>query len=138
MPRYEPSYCPYCGTELVTEEAPAGYCGACDETVFQQPVTAVETLVVDGDAVLLQKRAAGRRPGTWGFPGGHVEAGEPPWAAAARELDEETGALAFCSPDDLPDDGGLFHPRYRERMRRVVDVADDLTGSPVNGTVDLR
>jgi len=29
--------------------------------------------------------------GHWGFPKGHLEAGEDPWGAALRELMEETG-----------------------------------------------
>lgn len=33
---------------------------------------------------------------TWEAPGGHVEAGETPLAAARRELFEETGALEFA------------------------------------------
>lgn len=44
-----------------------------------------------GDEVLLMKRAAGFSAGGWFLPGGHVEAGERPAAAASRELREETG-----------------------------------------------
>lgn len=32
---------------------------------------------------------------TWEIPGGHIEFGEDPKAAAKRELNEETGALKF-------------------------------------------
>ena len=32
---------------------------------------------------------------TWEIPGGHIEPGEKPMEAAARELHEETGAEAF-------------------------------------------
>lgn len=32
---------------------------------------------------------------TWEFPGGHIELGESPEVAGARELKEETGATSF-------------------------------------------
>lgn len=58
--------------------------------------------------VLLCRRSA---DGWWAMPGGHIEDGEDPAAAAIRELDEETGigvipgsvALLFVnrSPDIL-------------------------------------
>ena len=32
-------------------------------------------------------------PGTWGIPGGRVEAGENPYEAAERETEEELGSL---------------------------------------------
>ena len=44
----------------------------------------------DGRYLLgLRRGPLGR--GSWGFPGGHVEAGEDPLRCAARELHEETG-----------------------------------------------
>ncbi|HSG89882.1 MAG TPA: NUDIX domain-containing protein [Pseudomonadales bacterium] len=44
------------------------------------------------DRVLLLRRAGtGRADGCWAPPGGHLEAGERPRAAACRELEEETG-----------------------------------------------
>lgn len=94
MPRYPPSHCPYCGTALEDGDAPGGTCASCGEFTVQQPVVAVEVLVVDGEEVLLQQRATGRKTGRWGFPGGHVEPGEAPWSAAVRELEEETGLSA--------------------------------------------
>ncbi|MBA4179451.1 MAG: hypothetical protein C0506_02585 [Anaerolinea sp.] len=45
-----------------------------------------------GDEVLVMKRgAAGFAGGGWFIPGGHLEAGERPDEACARELFEETG-----------------------------------------------
>ena len=45
-----------------------------------------------GPEVLLLRRAAGGRcPGSWEAIHGHVETGEVPAAAAAREIEEETG-----------------------------------------------
>ena len=45
-----------------------------------------------GDEILVMKRgAAGFAGGGWFIPGGHLEAGERPDEACARELFEETG-----------------------------------------------
>jgi 8-oxo-dGTP pyrophosphatase MutT (NUDIX family) len=60
--------------------------------------------LVDGRGwVLLQERDEHPviDPEKWGFPGGHVEPGETPEAAAYRELEEETGLV-------VPP-GGLTH-----------------------------
>lgn len=46
-----------------------------------------------GDEILVMKRAAGFSAGGWFLPGGHVEPGERPAEAAARELAEEAGIL---------------------------------------------
>lgn len=54
----------------------------------------VTALVLHEGKVLLGKRLQGRAADTWGFPGGHVEVGEQLAAAAARELQEETGLIA--------------------------------------------
>lgn len=95
MTVFEPAFCPYCGRSLAdpTGDPPGVYCERCERPVVQQPVLAVEVLVVDDDGVLAMERDAGRAPGTWGFPGGHVEAGEHPETAAVRELVEETGLV---------------------------------------------
>lgn len=44
-----------------------------------------------GDEILVMKRAGGFSAGGWFIPGGHVEQGERPAEAAARELFEEAG-----------------------------------------------
>lgn len=49
-------------------------------------------MVLDGDAVLIAKRAEHQHQGgLWEFPGGKVEAGETVPQALARELSEEVG-----------------------------------------------
>jgi len=55
----------------------------------------VAALLVRDGRVFLCHRSAGRRwyPDVWDLPGGHVEAGEAPVEALARELEEEVGIL---------------------------------------------
>jgi mutator protein MutT len=52
-------------------------------------------LLVAGEKVLLAHRCATREwyPDCWDVPGGHVEAGELPAVALARELSEELGVV---------------------------------------------
>jgi 8-oxo-dGTP diphosphatase len=54
---------------------------------------AVVLLVDPLGRLLMQHRSADApiSPGQWGLPGGHVEQGEDPLAAAHRELGEEAG-----------------------------------------------
>jgi len=56
----------------------------------------VLVIATRGEEVLLLKRAEHKRlwPGLYNAPGGHVEQGETPVEAAARELTEETGLHA--------------------------------------------
>ncbi|MBC6445286.1 MAG: NUDIX domain-containing protein [Alphaproteobacteria bacterium GM202ARS2] len=53
----------------------------------------VNGLLIQNGHVLMALRAASRHtyPGTWSFPGGHVENGETFPAALTRELKEEIG-----------------------------------------------
>ncbi len=68
-------------------------------------------VVVREGHVLLARRAAGSHlAGYWEFPGGKVEVGEDPAAAAIRELREETG-LVGREPEAF---ASLVH-EYRDR-----------------------
>lgn len=69
-----------------------------------------------GRVLLLQRARTGRADGAWAPPGGHLEAGESPLAAALRECEEEVGIvvpaarirpLATLSYRDASDDVGL-------------------------------
>lgn len=60
-----------------------------------KPAAVGITLVADGAAFLLTRRAATLRghAGQWALPGGRTEPGEAPGAAARRELAEELGLV---------------------------------------------
>lgn len=60
----------------------------------EAPVVAVGVLLLDGDRVLLVRRARPPQVGRWTVPGGGVEVGETLREAALRELAEEVGVEA--------------------------------------------
>ncbi|MBV1926040.1 MAG: NUDIX hydrolase [Rhodobacteraceae bacterium] len=62
--------------------------------MINRPQLGAIAIVIRNDQVLLAKRRKNPDSGLWGFPGGHVELGETALAAAARELQEETGIVA--------------------------------------------
>ena len=56
----------------------------------ERPIVGVGAVIVDGDRVLLVKRAHEPLKGEWSLPGGAVEVGESLEAALLREVREET------------------------------------------------
>ncbi|MEU4689689.1 NUDIX hydrolase [Actinoplanes sp. NPDC023714] len=88
----------------------------------------VTGLLRDGGRVLLVHRSPGRRwyPDVWDLPGGHVEPGEPPGVALARELREEVGVMitAPAGPPWQEVRGPTFDMR--------IWLIDTWAGTPVN------
>jgi len=59
--------------------------------VHRDPKVAVGVAVFDGDRLLLVRRVMNPGRGRWSLPGGYLDLGEDPRAAAAREAFEEAG-----------------------------------------------
>ncbi len=89
-------FCPQCGGSLASRQLracdpPRLVCQACGFVVYLDPKVATGVILpLDGGIVLLRR---GIHPsyGKWVFPGGYVDRGETPEAAAVREAKEESG-----------------------------------------------
>lgn len=73
-----------------------GNCTKFDDSCGSVPRIGVATFIMryphdPSPQFLLMKRANGRGEGSWGLPGGAIEYGEDPDAAAFREAAEEVG-----------------------------------------------
>ncbi|MFZ2362040.1 MAG: NUDIX hydrolase [Anaerolineae bacterium] len=87
-------FCPRCGQPLVEQDAFGRLrpvCAACGFVHFRDPKVAAAVLLIDGNRVLLIRRAVDPGRGLWALPAGFVEVDELPDEAAAREALEETG-----------------------------------------------
>jgi ADP-ribose pyrophosphatase YjhB (NUDIX family) len=135
-----PTFCPDCGTRLESTRADGRdrmRCPDCEAVVWHNPVPCAGVAVVDrsNGAVLCVERGVPPGVGEWTIPGGHMEVGEEPPAAAARELREETGvvvdpaALEILAASAMP-------PRSGKHVVTVHYVADraDATGEPTAGS----
>src|ERR1700739_127363 len=78
------------------------------------PLVGVGAIVIDGDRVLLVKRAHPPIQGQWSIPGGVLEVGEMVRDAAIREAHEETGLIV--EPGDLL---GVYDRILRDPEKRV-------------------
>jgi len=71
----------------------------------------------------LRTRHLRRSPGEVGFPGGRVEAGESPWQAGLRELEEELGVRS-----DQVEYLGQLPEQQRRRDELIVPFVGRLAG----------
>src|SRR5512146_2240687 len=63
----------------------------------EQPLVGVGAVIVEGERVVLVRRAAPPMAGEWSIPGGLLELGETLRAGAEREALEETGLQVEAS-----------------------------------------
>ena len=78
------------------------------------PLVGVGAIIIEGDRVLLVKRAHPPIQGQWSIPGGVLEVGEMVREAAVREAREETGLTV--KPGELL---GVYDRILRDPERRV-------------------
>lgn len=90
-------FCPMCGAGGLAwrvprrDDRPRQTCVACGYVHYVGPALAAGVILRDGPRICLVRRAHDPGFGKWTFPGGFVDVGETPAAAALRELLEETG-----------------------------------------------
>lgn len=128
--RYQ--FCPLCGGPLERRLLKASeperlVCTRCGFVFYLDPKVAVGTIIkVDGDRLVLVKRAIEPGYGKWVFPGGYVDRGESLTAAAIREAREESGL-------DIRLDGLVNIYSYSGRAPVVVVYAATALGGELCG-----
>ncbi|MFF0339054.1 GNAT family N-acetyltransferase [Kribbella sp. NPDC004875] len=96
----------------------------------ERAVDCVGALIRDPQhRVYLQRRTADRRllPGIWDIVGGHLEPGETPEQALAREVEEETGWKVRDIVWQVADWEWEWEGRVRRELDYLVTVDGDLT-----------
>src|ERR1700757_988480 len=96
----------------------------------EPPFVGVGAIIIEGDRVLLVKRAHPPIQGQWSIPGGVLEVGELVREAAVREVREETGLLI-----ETGELRGVFDRIVRDPEQRVQYhyVLIDFLCHPVGG-----
>lgn len=101
---------------------------------FSARVAVYIALIADDSVFLLRRANTGYRDGEWALPAGHVESGETPAQAAAREILEETGVTVAAGALDC------VHASWRQcgagGAKAYVDYlffCRAWSGTPANG-----
>lgn len=91
-------YCPHCGSEVIFripdgDSLPRHICQNCGYIHYENPRIIVGCVAEFEGKILLCKRAIEPRRGFWTLPAGFMENGETTTQGAARETEEEAGAI---------------------------------------------
>ena len=126
------NYCLACGSPLedvLLGDSVRRVCSAkCGFVRYRNPAPAVAILVVDGERVLLCRRApAAFESGRWCLPCGYVEYDEDFLTAAVREVEEETGLIVQIE--------AILSVASNFLAPQVHTVVTVLLGRPVGGTL---
>jgi 8-oxo-dGTP diphosphatase len=105
-------------------------CTSCRQVHYADPKVAVGVAVFRDDRLLLVRRVMEPARGRWSVPGGYLDVGEDPRAAAAREVVEEAAVVVevgevldvFANP---PEEGGTLFVLYRGRWVSGEPAAGD-------------
>ncbi len=96
-------FCSHCASPI-TLKIPADdsrerhVCESCGVVHYLNPRNVVGSIPVFGNQILLCRRAIEPRQGYWTLPAGFMELGESTSAGAARETQEEAGAIVDIGP----------------------------------------
>ena len=98
----------------------------------ERPIVGVGAIVLDGDRVLLVKRAHEPLKGEWSLPGGAVDVGETLEEAIRREVREETCLDVEVGPIVDVLDRIRYDPEGRVKFHYVLV---DFICRPIGGTL---
>lgn len=108
-------------------------------TPYKTPVSALILIHTPDLEVLIMERAD--KPGFWQSVTGSIEAGESPYDAAIREVQEETGldALAYKFEDWQASNTYEIYPHWRHRYAPgVTENVEHLFGLELPAPVDVQ
>jgi ADP-ribose pyrophosphatase YjhB (NUDIX family) len=88
------AHCTFCGARFTRHQPWPRKCAACGETSYLNPKPVAVAVQPVGSGLLAVRRAIPPARESLALPGGYVEVDETWQAAAARELQEETGLMA--------------------------------------------